>query len=146
MQIDLIYQYYFENKTEFIRNTLTSEWDILIAVVDGEYAISFKDEQKNIVLGKNDIMFIPGGVEFDREVLSPITYYHLSFYPQADHPFYLSAVLSGVSAMMWTRCWNRNPAAAVLIQRSFRRTAIIVLIAVFGCIVFKNSENKKIVS
>ena len=93
MQIDLIYQYYFENKTQFIRNTLKSEWDVLILVVDGEYEISFKDEQRKVVLGKGDIMFIPRGVEFDREVLSPITYYHLSFYPQADHPFYLSAVL-----------------------------------------------------
>ena len=91
MQIDLINQSYIENRTEFKTGTLKRKWDILILVAEGEYSVFFKEKQKRTVLKKNDIMLIPAEVEFEREILSPLTCYHISFYPQADHPFYLSA-------------------------------------------------------
>lgn len=93
MEIDLINQYYIENRTEFKNNSMKRKWDMLIMVVEGEYLVYLKEKQQKIVLKKNDIMLVPGGVEFDRAILSPLTCYHLSFYPQVDHPFYLSASL-----------------------------------------------------
>ena len=93
MQVDLINQSYIENRTEFKITTLKRKWDILIMVSEGEYSVFLKEKQKRIVLKKNDIMLIPAGVEFDREILSPLSCYHISFYPQADHPFYLCASL-----------------------------------------------------
>lgn len=93
MQINLINQSYIENRTEFKTNTVKRKWDILLMVTDGEYAVYIAEKQKRTVLRKGDIMLIPAEVEFDREILSPLSCYHLSFYPQADHPFYLSATL-----------------------------------------------------
>lgn len=93
MQIDLINQNYIENRTEFKTATVKRKWDILILVTEGEYSVFLKEKQKKTVLKKGDIMLIPAEIEFDREILSPLSCYHLSFYPQADHPFYLSASL-----------------------------------------------------
>ena len=91
MQIDLIHQSYHENLSEFKVTNIKRKWDILFLVEEGEYSIHIKGERKPFVLAKNEIALIPAGIEFDREVKSPVTYYHLSFDPQGDHPFYLSA-------------------------------------------------------
>ena len=93
MQIDLINQNYIENRTEFKTATVKRKWDILILVTEGEYSVFLKEKQKKMILKKGDIMLIPAEIEFDREILAPLSCYHLSFYPQADHPFYLSASL-----------------------------------------------------
>ncbi len=93
MEIDLVNQNYIENRTEFKMNTLKRKWDILILVTEGEYDIYLREKQKRIVLKKGDIMLLPAGMEIDRDILSPLSCYHISFYPQADHPFYLSAAV-----------------------------------------------------
>lgn len=93
MKVELINQSYIEGRTEFKVRTAKRKWDILIMVVEGEYSIFLTEKQKKLILKKGHIMLIPAGVEFEREALSPLTYYHISFYPQADHPFYLSASL-----------------------------------------------------
>ena len=91
MQIDLIHQSYHECLDEFKVTNIKRKWDILFLVEAGEYSIHIKGERKPFVLTKNEIALIPAGIEFDREVKSAVTYYHISFYPQGDHPFYLSA-------------------------------------------------------
>ena len=91
MQINLINQRYHESLTEFKAKRLKRKWDILIMVVDGEYSIFFTDTQKKLVLKKNDIALIPAEVEFEREILSPVTSYHINFFSHVEHPFYLSA-------------------------------------------------------
>jgi AraC-like DNA-binding protein len=91
MQSELINQTYIEEHTEFKQHIIKRKWDILILVVEGEYSVTIPEKQCSFVLGKNDIMFLPAWVEMEREVLSPLTCYHLTFSPQADHPFYLAA-------------------------------------------------------
>ena len=93
MEIHLINQHYIENRSEFKINTLKRKWDMLILVTEGEYDIYLREKQKRIVLKKGDIMLLPAGMEIDRDILSPLSFYHISFYPQADHPFYLSAAV-----------------------------------------------------
>ena len=91
MQIDLISQHYYENYPAFKNTTVKRQWDILFLVVDGEFSIFAKEIGKNLVLKKNDIVFIPAGTEMERKILSPLTWYQVAFLPQTDHPFYLSA-------------------------------------------------------
>ena len=91
MQLELINQTYLEERTEFKQRTIKRKWDILILVVEGEYSVRVSETQCSLVLKKNDIMFLPANMEIERGILSPLTCYHLTFCPQAEHPFYLAA-------------------------------------------------------
>ena len=91
MKLELINQTYLEERTEFKQRIIKRKWDILILVVEGEYSVTIPEKQCSLVLKKNDIMFLPANMEIEREVLSPLTCYHLTFSMQMDHPFYLSA-------------------------------------------------------
>ena len=91
MKIELLFQSHHENLEEFTKKTVKSKWDTLIMVAEGEYSILPKDTQAPLTLRKNEIALIPGNIEFDRSVGSPVTYHYVSFYAQSDHPFYLAA-------------------------------------------------------
>ena len=91
MQIELIHQSYHENLDSFKITNIKRKWDIMFLIEEGECSILLEGRQKPFVVKKNEIALIPAGVEFEREVKSTLSYYHLSFYPQGDHPFYLSA-------------------------------------------------------
>lgn len=88
MQIDLISHGFYEKLPDFRVKTLKRSWDMLLFVVDGEYEITFKGEQKRVILRKNEIALIPMGAEIERRVNSPVTYYYVSFYSQPEHQFY----------------------------------------------------------
>ena len=89
MKLELINQTYLEERTEFKQRIIKRKWDILILVVEGEYSVTIPEKQCSLVLKKNDIMFLPANMEIEREVLSPLTCYHLTFSMQMDHPFLL---------------------------------------------------------
>ena len=91
MQIELIHQSFHENIDEFKVTNIKRKWDIMFLVEEGEVSILIKGHQKPFVLKKNEIALLPADVEFDREVISTVSFYHFSFYPQGDHPLYLSA-------------------------------------------------------
>ena len=88
MKVDLISHGYNEKLPDFRLKTLKRAWDVLLFVVDGEYEITLKDKQKKIILRKNDIALIPMGAEIDRKIISPVSYYYVSFYSQPEHQFY----------------------------------------------------------
>lgn len=88
MKTDLITHIHRENIETFKTTVIKRQWNLLILVTDGEYAIQLQTKQKPIVLKQGDIAFIPTQTEFTREALSPVSFYHLAFYSQADHPFY----------------------------------------------------------
>lgn len=90
MQIDLINHIHRENIDKFKSTVIKRQWNLLILVTDGEYAIQLQTKEKPMVLKQGDIAFIPTQTEFTRDVLSPTSFYHLAFYSQADHPFYQS--------------------------------------------------------
>jgi AraC-like DNA-binding protein len=89
MKTELYFQSYHEELACFKRSTIKSEWDTLILVVDGAYGIHINDQ--SMVIKKNEIMFIPAGVKFDREVLSSVTYYNICFRREGEHPTYFEA-------------------------------------------------------
>lgn len=88
MHIEFVYQDYGEKREHFKTDTAKSEWDWLIIVTEGAFEICPHAKSKPTVLQKNEIAFIPAGTEFERKILSPITYYNLYFHAQKDHPFY----------------------------------------------------------
>lgn len=90
MQIELVNHYLFEDKTEFKGSTVKRQLDILLMVIDGSCSILPENKDKPYIVGKNEIFFIPANTEFKREIISALTYYHISFYAQADHPFRIS--------------------------------------------------------
>ena len=90
MQIDVINHIHKESVTEFKTTTLKRKWDLLIFVTEGEYAIQIQNKTKPIILKAGDTVFIPSQTEFVRDIISPVSYYHLAFYSQVDHPFYKS--------------------------------------------------------
>ncbi len=91
MHIDLISQSYHEKLDKFKVTNLQGKWDAIFWVEDGSFSIFIKGQSKPFVLQKNEIALIPAGFEIDREITSSLTFYQLYFYPQGDHPFYLSA-------------------------------------------------------
>lgn len=91
MQVEFVYQNYVENHECFKTPTTKSDWDWLILVTDGELAILPHTKSKPTVLRKNEIAFLPSGMEFERKILSPLTCYNLLFHLQKDHPFYAAA-------------------------------------------------------
>ena len=90
MQIDVINQYFFEDRTEVKNPVIKRRWDILILTVSGTYSIYPTGAKKPYVLHGGEIAYIPAGTEVERRFLEPTTHYHISFYSQADHPFRLS--------------------------------------------------------
>jgi AraC-like DNA-binding protein len=90
MQIDVINQYFFEDRTEFKTPIIKRRWDILIMVVDGVYSIRPTESKKAYLIRKGEMVYIPAGTEVERRLLEPTTHYHIAFYSQADHPFRLS--------------------------------------------------------
>ena len=87
MQIELISQSHKENIESFKNAVLKRNWDILIIVLEGTYSVFPEGRKKPFFLQKNDIAFIPSGTEIERCALSPISYYHISFRAEGDHPF-----------------------------------------------------------
>ena len=87
MQIEIINQLYRENLRGFKTNTLKRNWDALIVVLDGVYSISVNGQKSPMNIGKNEVAFIPSGVEISRNIIEPVTYYHFCFTTQIDHPF-----------------------------------------------------------
>ena len=90
MEIDLISQLYRQDYTEFRYPTGKAKWNIFVLVEAGEYQLKLENWQKPIVLRANDIALIPPDVHFERQALTPISFYHFAFHAQADHPFYRS--------------------------------------------------------
>ena len=90
MKIELINQWYGENKTQFKTQTLKSNWDILILVASGTYSVLPAGRKKPTLIRTNEILFIPAHTELFRELLETTTYYHISFRSDAEHPFRLS--------------------------------------------------------
>jgi len=90
MQIELINQLYRENLPSFKRTVLRRNLDSLIIVLDGVYYIQAKGIKKPILIKKNQIAFIPSGIEITRKITEPATYYCLSFTSEVDHPFRIS--------------------------------------------------------
>lgn len=90
MEIELISQLYRQDFTEFKYPTWKTKWNLLILVESGEYQLKLESWQKPIVLKENDIALIPPEVQFERKALTPLSFYHIAFRAQADHPFYSS--------------------------------------------------------
>ena len=97
MQLELMNQTYIEEHAEFQHRIVKRKWDLLILVVEGKYSATIPEKQCSFLLEKNDILFLPAGVEMEREVLSPLTCYHLTFSMQAEHPFYLAASMGKIA-------------------------------------------------
>lgn len=93
MQAEFVYQNYHEKIAEFKTVTTVSEWDWLIIVTEGAFSIHPHTKSKPVVLQKNEIAFIPSGVEFDRKAIASVSFYNLFFHAQKDHPFYTGAPL-----------------------------------------------------
>ena len=91
MQIELINHSYQENLEAFQLTSFKRTWNILTLVVSGEYALTFRETQQTLILRAHDIALIPAGTEVERRVITPVTYYHISFHTEAEHPFYLAA-------------------------------------------------------
>ena len=89
MQIDLINQIYIENRNEFTKPELTTRHDGLLMVSEGSCTIS-ADGNREQVLSRHDIAFIPAGTHYVRHIKEIATIYLLSFTSQEDHPFRLS--------------------------------------------------------
>lgn len=90
MQIELVYHKYYEGMTGFENTRLKRKWDILVLVEEGEHTIFFTESKKKIDLHKDEIALIPAGVEFEREVNSPLTCYYIFFLCQAEHCFHIA--------------------------------------------------------
>ena len=90
MQIELINQSRRENLQTFQIPTLKRNWDILIIVLEGVYSIQPEGRKKPILFRENEIAFIPSGTEFARNAPEAVSYYHISFRAQVDHPFRMS--------------------------------------------------------
>ncbi|MBE6578101.1 MAG: helix-turn-helix transcriptional regulator [Ruminococcaceae bacterium] len=90
MQIELLTQTHRECFDEFRLTSAKNNWDMLIMVLDGECAITFKDTQKTVTVGKNEIALMPAGIEFERTVTRTLTCYNMEFLSEPEHPFYLA--------------------------------------------------------
>lgn len=90
MQVQLISQFYFEERAQFKTTSLTSRRDQLVLVAGGSYTYTCEGEEKPTRVSARDIVFLPAGTTLTRTVLEPLTSYHLSFLVPADHPFRLA--------------------------------------------------------
>ena len=97
MEIDLITQLYYQDRTEFKRPVWSFKWNVLVLVESGSYQLKLENRQKPLILKENDIIFIPPDLQVERTVLAPLSFYHFSFRAQADHPFYRSATVGKLS-------------------------------------------------
>jgi len=96
MQIDLINYFNRENIERFKEGVLKWRFNTMILVTGGEYSIKLANKPKPMILKKNDIAFIPAGIELERCVCLPVSYCHISFNSQADDPFCRSAGIGKV--------------------------------------------------
>ena len=133
MQIEFIYQYFTENCESFQRANSKSEWDRMIMVEKGVLSVLPYTKAKPIVLHKNEIAFIPAGVEIERKILSSLTYYDLFFHAQKEHPFYIAASLGKLqlpsrqaeailesikraSILPYNRTYSREPITHIIVH------------------------------
>ncbi|MBE6601922.1 MAG: helix-turn-helix domain-containing protein [Ruminococcaceae bacterium] len=90
MQIQVIAQRLFENLESFEKTTVTSRWDRFAMVMDGTYTLSTDDGAESQPIYPNEIAFIPAATTVTRSLTAPLTYFHVSFMAQAEHPFRLA--------------------------------------------------------
>ena len=87
MQIELINNILYEKTQAFKFPVLKLRYDMVMLIEDGSCSLLLEGKKKPYTLSKNDIVYIPANTEMRRSISKPLTYYHLSFYSQADHPF-----------------------------------------------------------
>jgi AraC family transcriptional regulator len=74
--MELIYYYYWEEKTQFaFEEAIHKKWT-LFAVKSGSFKYEIADESGTAMFG--DIIICPPGVPFRRKVISPLTFHHFS--------------------------------------------------------------------
>lgn len=89
MQIELINNILFEKTKAFQNPVLKRRWEIIMMVEEGSCTVWQDGKKKPYTLFQNEIAYIPSNTVIRRSVSEPISYYHIAFYSQADHPFRL---------------------------------------------------------
>ena len=87
MQIELINNILYEKTDAFKFPVLKLRYDMIMMVEEGSCSVLLEGRKKPYTLSKNEIAYIPANTEMRRSITTPLTYYYLSFYSQADHPF-----------------------------------------------------------
>ena len=87
MQIELINNILYEKTEAFQFPVLKLRYDMMMLIEEGTCSVLLEGRQKPFKLSKNEIAYIPANTEICRSISEPLTYYHLSFYSQAEHPF-----------------------------------------------------------
>lgn len=90
MQVQLISQFFFEGREQFKKSSVNFRWDRIVMVASGSFSFLVEGEEKPRCVRENEIVFIPAGTSITRNILEPMTSYHISFITQADHPFHLA--------------------------------------------------------
>jgi len=94
MQIELINNILYEKVEAFKYPILKLRYDMVMFIEEGSCTVLQEGKKKPYTLSANEIAYIPANTEMRRSIEVPLTYYHISFYSQADHPFCRS-ILSG---------------------------------------------------
>lgn len=87
MQIELINNILYEKMEAFKFPVLKLRYDMMMIVEGGACTVRQEGVKKTYTLSENEIAYIPANTEIRRSIEVPLTYYHISFYSQADHPF-----------------------------------------------------------
>ena len=87
MQIELINNILYEKTEAFKFPVLKLRYDMIMLVEEGTCSVLLEGRKKPYKLSKHEIAYIPANTEMRRSISAPLTYYYLSFYSQADHPF-----------------------------------------------------------
>lgn len=88
MAIKQIYYNTFSNRPYFEMTSGKRPWDIFLLLTDG--AFSIKMSNKELVISKGEILYIPANVYIERKIISPISFHQFAFVASQDQPFYSS--------------------------------------------------------
>lgn len=95
MAIKQIYYNTFSNRPYFEMTSGKRPWDIILLLTDGSFLIKMLD--KELVISKGEVLYIPANVYIERKIISPISFHQFAFVSSSVQTFYSSLTAGKLS-------------------------------------------------
>ena len=87
--MELVFYNGFSERSIFQMQEGSRPWHVLLMLTQGEFSISFPQTGRRMNIKKHEILYIPAGMYFTREIVLPISFHQFAFFTTGKEPFFL---------------------------------------------------------
>ena len=84
MNLQLIFSNGFSNRSEFEVSEGIRAWDMMLVITKGK--IGCRMGEREVLIGENEILYIPANTQFYRRIIEPIDFFQFVFHTDPQSP------------------------------------------------------------